>query len=547
MPNRGFLCTVLLSFAAIAPAWGQDLPKASRPLAPIAEVTVYSNGARITRTLAINAAAGGATVTVAGLTPQLDPDSIRIAEAPDWLRIASVESRPVFAMEAYQEEVRLLEETIAGLEDEKAALNDRKRAADRQLALIEALIAETPKAGSENVPPRPAEDWGRMIALVGEGAAEAYAEQRAVAQGLRDVDAALQKAQNELGQLRGSQRQTYTVDIVYESAQEGAATLALSYRTAGARWRPLYDARLDTEEAVLTLVQLAEVTQTTGEPWDGVALTLSTARPDYRGGVPELDTWFLEYVRVAEMRRGSEQFRDEADLAKSIPAAPMPAKEETAQGQSVDVIASEFAAAYKVPGRATVPPDGSAQKVMLTESSYGVALSVKAAPKVKPQAFLVGEIEYDGEVPLLPGIVSVYRDGAYVGRQSTGMIRPDETKELSFGIDDRVAIEYRLAEGERADAGLLTRRKRDRRLYKIDVANNHARPIEITVFDQLPVAREEDIDVEVLNAITEPTERDFDDRKGVLAWRYTYEPGEERTIEFGYEVSYPADQRIPGF
>ena len=35
--------------------------------------------------------------------------------------------------------------------------------------------------------------------------------------------------------------------------------------------------------------------------------------------------------------------------------------------------------------------------------------------------------------------------------------------------------------------------------------------------------------------------------KGVLAWRATYEPGETRASNFGYAVSYPDGEAVPGF
>ncbi len=43
------------------------------------------------------------------------------------------------------------------------------------------------------------------------------------------------------------------------------------------------------------------------------------------------------------------------------------------------------------------------------------------------------------------------------------------------------------------------------------------------------------------------SERAVEKRKGVLAWRHTYEPGETRTIKFGYTVTYPDGQAVPGF
>ncbi len=55
------------------------------------------------------------------------------------------------------------------------------------------------------------------------------------------------------------------------------------------------------------------------------------------------------------------------------------------------------------------------------------------------------------------------------------------------------------------------------------------------------------IEVELLRGSTKVSERDVEKRKGVLAWRATYEQGETRTIKFGYAVSYPDGEAVPGF
>ena len=67
------------------------------------------------------------------------------------------------------------------------------------------------------------------------------------------------------------------------------------------------------------------------------------------------------------------------------------------------------------------------------------------------------------------------------------------------------------------------------------------------MLDQLPVPRDEAIEVELLRGSTQVSERDVEKRKGVLEWRGVYEPGETRTIKFGYAVTYPDGQAVPGF
>jgi hypothetical protein len=57
------------------------------------------------------------------------------------------------------------------------------------------------------------------------------------------------------------------------------------------------------------------------------------------------------------------------------------------------------------------------------------------------------------------------------------------------------------------------------------------------------VSQNADIKVELLGK-TAPTKRDLDDKRGVLAWELKLEPDEEKIIEFGYRVTWPAAKRV---
>ena len=60
----------------------------------------------------------------------------------------------------------------------------------------------------------------------------------------------------------------------------------------------------------------------------------------------------------------------------------------------------------------------------------------------------------------------------------------------------------------------------------------------------MPYAEDETIEVKRLDDVTPPTAENVDDRKGVLAWTYTYQPGESRDIRNAYQVSWPANESV---
>ncbi len=65
----------------------------------------------------------------------------------------------------------------------------------------------------------------------------------------------------------------------------------------------------------------------------------------------------------------------------------------------------------------------------------------------------------------------------------------------------------------------------------------------VAVLDQIPVSQNQDIKVELV-AKVQPAKRDVDDKRGVLAWDMKLEPEEEKQLEFGYRVIWPAGKNI---
>ena len=84
------------------------------------------------------------------------------------------------------------------------------------------------------------------------------------------------------------------------------SVLRVSYTVRGARWAPLYDARLDSgsreRKPALELVRRAEIVQQTGEDWSDVALSVSTVRTAKGGSAPELRPLIVRYPQPAVPR-----------------------------------------------------------------------------------------------------------------------------------------------------------------------------------------------------------------------------------------------------
>lgn len=515
----------------------------------VASVTVFPDRAQVTRMLEIDASAGDGELTVTGLPARLDRDSLQVrASGPEGLTLGAVELRPVRGADRLGAEGRALEERIRELEDQRQAVANRVEALEIQLALIRALGVQP----GEGAPPP--ETWTRAIETVGERARAALDGKLAAEREIRDRDRELEQLRRQLEDLGAVERDTLDAQIGYHSAGAGRVRFEIRYTVPGARWRPIHELRLDTESSTMRLTQRAEIRQSTGEDWSGVELHVSASRPELGGRLPELETWYVDLPRpAAEQPRLRAAAEPVPEPVPPPPPAPPPAAAVEQAMEEADLMtallaAGDFSAEYRVPGRVDVPADNSEHRFNLAVHELPVEIGARAVPKARPRAYLYAEATYDGAAELLPGTATLYQDGVLVGSTVLDALPPGGELAAAFGVDERIQIDYQTRQDTRGTKGRIRRQNRRERGYVIEVTNGHTRRMPITILDQIPVPRDERIDVELTDASESPTDRDVDGRSGVLEWTHEYAAGETRRIAFGYRATFPDDvDRLVGW
>jgi uncharacterized protein (TIGR02231 family) len=323
-----------------------------------------------------------------------------------------------------------------------------------------------------------------------------------------------------------------------------------------ARWTPLYDARLDTgakdRKPALELVRRAEITQNTGEDWSNVALSVSTVRTARGGNAPDLNSLIVQYPQPQRPMPASAPIGAVSDSARQQFArgglaklAESQAERERADEQQATADVGGFQVMFKIPGRVSLGASEGAKSLRVSSVTLAPDLAVRAVPVKDPTAFLEASFKQNEDAPLLPGRVSIYRDGSFVGRGQMAAAGKDETVRLGFGADDKIKIERTVVKRNEGSAGLImTTSKTDERAFKTTVRNGHDFPIKIAIEDQLPVSENEEIQVEMLPATTPPTATNLRDKRGVLEWAYDAKPGEVRDIAFAWRVRWPKDKGV---
>ncbi|HWZ38399.1 MAG TPA: mucoidy inhibitor MuiA family protein [Bradyrhizobium sp.] len=537
---------VLVTAFAAMPARAADLDATST----IDAVTVYPDGASVTRVISLDLPSGDNTLVAKDFPPTLDPSSLRVeGEAGDRLTIGAIDTR--LPRQVVPVNLPEIDKRIEALRDQRADLDGAISSAQARRKFAERFAEASPAGLGEKGEARPLSDWRAAFAAVADEVATAEAAIRDAQRKQRDLDRDIARLEQDRDAKPPSKLE---VRIDLASAAATKATLRVTYSVRNARWTPLYDARLDTgakdRKPALKLVRRAEITQSTGEDWSNVTVGVSTVRVARGGAAPDLNSLVVQYPQPQRPAMLGEAF-SRGHVAQSAPAAPpmseaenFAKKAEKADEQQATAEIGAFQTAFRIPGRVTVSASEGARSLRIASTTITPDLILRSAPVVDPTAFLEASFVQSEDAPLLPGKVSIYRDGTFVGRGRMAAAGKDETVRLGFGADDKVKIERTVLKRNEGSTGLIVTSKTDERAFKTTVRNGHDFPIRIAIQDQLPVSESEDIVVEMLPSTTPPTTTNFHDKRGVLEWAFEAKPAEVRDINFAWRVRWPKDKGV---
>lgn len=519
-------------------------------------VTVFPSGAEVTRIATASFAAGEHALVFDGLPGDLDPQTIRVeGDALGTVEIGSVDARLAYVPSTEVDARRkVLEAQVQALSDERGKLDQAIADAEYQKTLMQQLASGAFTVPAKDGPAKSlgAAELGQLLDLVAGKLDQLSKTVLDARVRQRQIDVMTGDLQNQIAMLapQDQARMQVTVNLAAPAAVSG--TFRLKYRVGGAGWHPVYDARLTSpakdKPAAIELVRRAAVEQSTSENWSDVTLRLSTARPAGTTAAPDIDP-----ILIAGYDAGSGPVLSRNDAAKRN--APAPASEaagpaadaakdeagelKTARQSEATVETAGFQALYVIPGRVSVDNTGTAKNIRIATSSIAATLSVKAVPKLDPNSYLTAGFTLNGDTPLLPGPVMLYRDGVFMGQGGLPLLSPGEEAKLGFGADDLVKVKRTEVTRRRGEEGLLTTSHTDVRAYDISVKNLHDFAVPVTILDQAPYSTREDIVVETLSGMTPPSEKDVEKKRGILAWNFDSAPGAETVLKHGFKITWP--------
>lgn len=525
----------------------------------ISSVTVYPDSALITRQAELKLAAGSYSVIFPQLIPNLDENSLRVNARGDvQVKILGAEFKKEFLEEEAAQKVKQLQEQLQGLQDQKRALDDNKLVLAEERKFLDSVQlyskGQIPKELVTRMPK--AQELDDTLKFLGTRIKENYLNQQETDIKIRDLLKKIDALNRELRNISGpGQKMVRSAKVDLELAKSGSFELDISYLVRGASWQPVYDARADFDKTEVELVSYGIVSQTTGEDWNDVKLSLSTAKPSIGGRMPYVSPWFIRpyqppvamekrsFLGKGQMVLQSMAFDNKMDEMEGVDAA----------GAPIEVYAAAeergVAVVYALPRKATVKTDGSENKLPVSSQMLGADFEYSAYPRLAPHAYLGSRVTNAKDLQLLAGRVNVFLQGDYVGSSSIDNIGPQEEFDLYLGTDDNVKIKREEVERKVDDllvAGIPSPTRKTTYKYKLTVENYKNRKIRVNLFDAIPVSQDEKIRVKINNVSLEPKDKDWENRKGIWRWELELAPKEKQEIFYTFIVESGRDVRIEG-
>lgn len=548
------LTAALIGAAGVVHAADPAKPVESR----ITAVTLYADRAEVTRTAAVSLPPGASQVAFAGLPGWIDEGSVRLTLAPERLgRIADVQIRREFlstaadaALREATRSVQELQDRVAGLDDELKILEEQaQQVADAKVFAMDKLPRDAAIAALD------IDQYGKTVDFVGQRLKELAARRRAIMAERREIDPELNVRQRQLCDVQQRQQlEQRTVIVALEAAAAGQGNLTLSYMLPGATWEPVHELRADAgSTGHVSLASHAVVSQTTGEDWPPAVLAFSTQSPTEIVRIPELQALLLDKpapaVNIAAASATFEKARhlyagqnaiwfraNNGDVSQVV-------YEDNGRRQR-DVQSRVLASFEELKQRGTsylfkggvqvaIRGDGSAVRVPIGQVRLQASPLIVAAPEVSLNAAHVLQCVNSGSQPLLPGKVTLYRDGAFLGLTDVPFVAENESFDVMLGLADHIKLS-RVLDRKRSS---LRRGSRTRMevAFDVTVENLSEKPAAVRLFDRIPVS--EDREVRVFDVSIEPGVKP--DSKGMLRWNLNLKPRSRQSFRIAYSVEYP--------
>ena len=570
----------LASCAALA----EPINRAGR----IDAVTVYRGQALVTRVVEVLGDAGLCEVIVADLPEHIVASSL-YAESADGVEVRSVRYRVRPISHDVREEVSALDQQIREVQDQLNANDAQTKRLLENLAYLtklEQFVAPTANAeltrGVLN-----AETLQKLTTFLFENREALTTESLELALKERALKEQMELLQRKRGEVTGSSSRTAREAVVFlNKTDAGVGALRIRYLVSNAMWSPSYNVRANGDRSHALVEYNASIQQRSGEDWNDVAMTLSTATPSLIAKAPSLAplTLLLSAPQQAtqpipmkggDVKQIEQQLRQQiVDTANNRNFSNFKALSQEQQDlvqvlidssnnrlnvngfvlgntvfdnelnrlagqlQNLDLVNPQIrrkkkalrdnevvSVTYELTGRTTLPSRSDQQLIQIAAVDMAADFYKLAVPVLTNQVYEEASIVNAGDRVLLAGPVMAYMDGKFVGHCELPTVSVGERFAVGFGIDSTL----------RASRELVTRSESTQGgnrvvhfTYRLAIENFDTDPAAIRLLDRLPKTKNGEVKLTLASTgqdlSADASYLQTDRKNGILRWEVEVPP-----------------------
>jgi uncharacterized protein (TIGR02231 family) len=266
--------------------------------------------------------------------------------------------------------------------------------------------------------------------------------------------------------------------------------------------------RGDPAAGTLAIEFDAVVKQATGEDWKDVALVLSTAQPARSANPRGIGPIYVDALDPSQPRAvavpapaiapGTPMARGEAGDYADKGVMARKAMEIDSLSRDAEIGGSGAAVEYRLPRTFSAPSNADGERRTRVASIDGKpTFTLVARPLVESDVFVRARLVNESGFILLPGLARMYLGSDSIGTAALGEIGGGGELELWFGKEPGVTVKRELVSKKESESGVFSKSRGIDREYRISLTNTLGRPVEVEVWDRVPVSRNEQVKVEL--------------------------------------------------
>jgi hypothetical protein len=264
--------------------------------------TVYFSGAELTHTVNVSLRQGENSLTIEGLTPNIDVNSLKINVNNSVMVAASEFTTDYLTEKKSSDYIKKLKDSIdnynvmiarlaSAIKINTSSLELLKKGVENNLSnKTEGSTSMVKKHLTTAEITQNLDYYNNKAAALEKSIYDDNLKKTELSQKLTNLQAQLRQEQGKKGVFNG----ILNLNLVASYATN--ATVTVSYFTSQARWVPFYDMVVTDVSKPVNLKGRSKVSQNTGIDWNNINITLSTATPSKTKDAPVFDTWFLDFV-----------------------------------------------------------------------------------------------------------------------------------------------------------------------------------------------------------------------------------------------------------